>query len=123
MDAGTHAVNRGVETTNRAGEAVKRIIQMADQVESMIAQIAAASMQQAKVARQSSESVDAINQLGEESAASIPAANAIVESVEHGSKRLQEHIGKFRLEETHAAVRSSLSPLAFAPKPATTYGD
>jgi methyl-accepting chemotaxis protein len=96
---------------------------MADQVDSMIAQIAAASMQQAEAARQSSESVDAINQLGEDSAASIAATNAIVESVEHGSKRLQEHIGKFRLEETHAAVRSSLSPLAFARKPATTYGD
>ena len=89
----------------------------------MIAPIAAASMQQAEVARQSSESVDATHQLGEESAASVPAANAMVESVEHGPKRLQEHIGKIRLEETLAAVRSSLSSLAFARKPATTYGD
>jgi methyl-accepting chemotaxis protein len=96
---------------------------MADQVDSMIAPIAATSMQQAEVVRQTSESVDAINQLGEESAASISAANAMVESVEHGSQRLQEHIGKIRLEETLAAVRSSLSPLAFARKPATTYGD
>src|SRR5215469_15071020 len=70
MDAGTWTVNQGVETTNCAGEALKRIIQMADQVDSMIAQIAAA-MQQAAAARQSSESVDAINQLGEENAASI----------------------------------------------------
>jgi methyl-accepting chemotaxis protein len=46
MDAGTQTVSLGVETTNRAGEALKRIIQMADQVDSMIAQIAAASMQQ-----------------------------------------------------------------------------
>ncbi len=123
MDAGTQTVNLGVETTNRAGEALKRIIQMADQVDSMIAQIAAASMQQAAAARQSSESVDAINQLGEESAASIPATNSIVESVEHGSKRLQEHIGKFRLEETHAGRRSALLPPSFGGKAAAAYGD
>jgi methyl-accepting chemotaxis protein len=123
MEAGTHTVSQGVETTNRAGEALKRIIQMADQVDSMIAQIAAASMQQAEAARQSSESVDAINQLGEESAASIPATNAIVESVEHGSKRLQEHIGRFRLEEAHTAIRSSVSSPGFVRKTAAVYGD
>ncbi|MFY9936351.1 MAG: methyl-accepting chemotaxis protein [Silvibacterium sp.] len=122
MDAGTQTVNKGVETTNRAGEALKRIIEMADQVDSMIAQIAAASMQQAEAARQSSESVDAINQLGEESAASIPATNSIVESVEHGSKRLQEHIGKFRLEETGSVILSPVSSPGFR-KAATAYGD
>ena len=123
MDAGTQTVNQGVETTNRAGEALKRIIQMADQVDSMIAQIAAASMQQAAAARQSSESVDAINQLGEESAASIPATNSIVESVEHGSKRLQEHIGRFRLEESLAARQSALLPPSFGGRSAAAYGD
>src|SRR5271165_5347528 len=114
MEAGTLTVNMGVETTNRAGAALKRIIEMADQVDSMIAQIAAASMQQAEAARQSSESVDAINQLGEESAASIPATNSVVESVEHGSKRLQEHIGKFRLEETSSAMPATSVQPSFA---------
>jgi methyl-accepting chemotaxis protein len=123
MEAGTHTVSQGVETTNRAGEALKRIIQMADQVDSMIAQIAAAATQQAEAARQSSESVDAINQLGEESAASIPATNSIVESVEHGSRRLQEHIGRFRLEEMQVAQRLSHPSPDFGCKPAAVYGD
>ncbi|MBV8675133.1 MAG: methyl-accepting chemotaxis protein [Acidobacteriaceae bacterium] len=122
MHAGTQTVNQGVETTNRAGEALKRIIQMADQVDSMIAQIAAASMQQASAAQQSSESVDAINQLGEESAASIPATNSIVESVEHGSRRLQEHIGRFRLEETHTPPHQAFRS-RFGVKPAAAYGN
>ncbi|MBV8629625.1 MAG: HAMP domain-containing protein [Silvibacterium sp.] len=121
MNAGTQTVHQGVETTNRAGEALRRIIQMADQVDSMIAQIAAASMQQAAAAQQSSESVDAINQLGEESAASIPATNSIVESVEQGSRRLQEHIGKFRLEEN--APTTHRVPPSFGAKPAPAYGD
>ncbi|HTY82586.1 MAG TPA: methyl-accepting chemotaxis protein [Silvibacterium sp.] len=122
MNAGTQTVGQGVETTSRAGAALDRIIQMADQVDSMIAQIAAASMQQAAAAQQSSESVDAINQLGEESAASIPATNGIVESVEHGSKRLQEHIGKFRLEETQTAAQWTPAS-GLAVKTAAAYGD
>ncbi len=122
MNAGTQTVGQGVETTSRAGAALDRIIQMADQVDSMIAQIAAASMQQAAAAQQSSESVDAINQLGEESAASIPATNGIVESVEHGSKRLQEHIGKFRHEETQTAAQWTPAS-GRAVKPAAAYGD
>jgi methyl-accepting chemotaxis protein len=77
MNAGTATVNKGVEINHRAGEALNSIIQMSEQVDSMIAQIATAAMHQAEAARQSSESVDTINQLGEESAASIPATNAM----------------------------------------------
>ncbi|WP_446743466.1 methyl-accepting chemotaxis protein [Silvibacterium acidisoli] len=123
MEAGTHTVTEGVETTNRAGEALNRIIQMADQVDAMIAQIATASMQQAEAARQSSESVDTINQLGEESAASIPATNNIVESVEQGSKRLEDHIRKFRLEDRQPVPRTAIVPSGFGRNHATAYGD
>ncbi len=123
MDAGTVTVNEGVEINHRAGEALGRIIQMSEQVDSMIAQIATASMQQAEAARQSSESVDAINQLGEESAASIPATNAIVESVGQGAKRLEEHIGKFRLEDTAGRYIANPAGKSFTPSPAAAFGD
>ncbi len=123
MDLGTTTVNEGVEINHRAGEALSRIIQMADQVDSMIAQIATASMQQAEAARQSSESVDTINQLGEESAASIPATNAIVESVGHGARRLEEHIGKFRLEDAGAKYLPLHPAKNFDRSTAAAYGD
>jgi len=123
MEAGTETVNEGVEINRRAGDALSRIIQMAEQVDSMIAQIATASMQQAEAARQSSESVDTINQLGEESAASIPATNAIVESVGQGAKRLEEHIGKFRLEDAGGAYRSVRPAKKLAPATAVAFGD
>jgi methyl-accepting chemotaxis protein len=123
MEAGTATVSEGVEINHRAGEALNRIIQMADQVDSMIAQIATASMQQAEAARQSSESVDTINQLGEESAASIPATNAIVESVAHGARRLEEHIGKFRLEDGGATYLPLRSAKALNPAHAAAFGD
>ncbi|HUY81168.1 MAG TPA: methyl-accepting chemotaxis protein [Acidobacteriaceae bacterium] len=123
MDAGTETVNEGVKINHRTGEALSQIIQMAEQVDSMIAQIATASMQQAATARQSSESVDAINHLGEEAASAIPATNAIVESVGHGARRLEEHIGKFRLNEPSAQHASAPIDKRFNPAPAGAFGD
>lgn len=123
MEAGTATVTEGVETNHRASEALGRIIQMVEQVDSMIAQIATASMQQAEAARQSSESVDAINQLGEEVASSIPATNAIVESVGHGARRLEEHINKFRLEDSGATYLPIRPAKKLSSSAAAAFGD
>ena len=123
METGTATVNEGVETTTRAGEALQRIIHMADQVDNMIAQIAAASMQQSEAARQSSANVDIINRLGEENAASIPESNAIVNSVQTGAKRLQEHIANFKLEEGQVATRKNYATHGLSIHHAPAYGD
>lgn len=123
MENGTATVNEGVETTTRAGEALQRIIHMADQVDGMIAQIAAAAMQQSEAARQSSANVDIINRLGEENAAAIPESNAIVNSVQTGARRLQEHIANFRLEQTRAPSRKSYATSGVSVQPAHAYGD
>lgn len=123
MDAGTARVNEGMEINHRAGDALSGIIKMAEQVDSMIAQIATASVQQAEAARQSSESVDTINQLGEESAASIPATNAIVESVSQGAKRLEDHIGKFRLEDSGTSYLPLRASKSLTPRAAAAFGD
>ncbi len=123
METGTATVNEGVETTTRAGEALQRIIHMADQVDGMIAQIAAAAMQQSEAARQSSANVDIINRLGEENAAAIPESNAIVNSVQTGARRLQEHIANFRLEESRTASRKNYAAQGLSIHPAPAYGD
>jgi methyl-accepting chemotaxis protein len=123
MESGTATVNEGVETTTRAGEALQRIIHMADQVDGMIAQIAAASVQQSEAARQSSANVDIINRLGEENAASIPESNTIVNSVQSGAKRLQEHITRFRLEEGRSGSRKTYPQQGLSIQPAAAFGD
>jgi methyl-accepting chemotaxis protein len=123
MVSGTSTVNEGVETTTRAGEALQRIIHMADQVDGMIAQIATAAMQQSEAARQSSANVDIINRLGEENAASIPESNAIVNSVQTGARRLQEHIANFKLEEGRAAIRRGAPASGLSIQPSPVYGD
>ncbi len=58
MVDGTETVELGMATTNRAGEALERIIGMAERVDRMIAQIAVAASQQAAAADQSSSSLD-----------------------------------------------------------------
>lgn len=123
MESGTETVSEGVETTTRAGEALQRIIHMADQVDGMIAQIAAAAMQQSEAARQSSANVDIINRLGEENAASIPESNAIVNSVQAGAQRLQEHIANFRLEQSRTGSRKNYATQGLSIHPAPAYGD
>lgn len=110
MEQGTELVTQGVETTHQAGDSLKQIIQAAEQVDSMIAQIAVAASQQAEAAKRSSENVEVINRLGEEAASAIPETNSIVQSVETGAKRLQEHIAHFRIEEKRQAVHISQPP-------------
>jgi len=123
MESGTVIVNEGVENTTRAGEALQRIIHMADQVDSMIAQIAAAAMQQSEAARQSSANVDIINRIGEENAAAIPESKAIVNSVQTGARRLQEHIANFRFEEGRTAARKNFATQDYSVQPVPVYGD
>lgn len=99
MSSGTERVARGMEITSRAGESLKRIIAAADQVDTMIAQIATASTEQSVAAQQSSQNLEVINRLGEEQEASTPVTRGYIDSVESGARRLQEHIAQFRIEE------------------------
>ncbi len=124
MDSGTAKVAEGMKTTTRAGAALKRIVEMADQVDAMIAQIATASAQQASAAQQSSENLNIISRLSEESAAAVPGTNAIVSSVEDGARQLQEHIAYFRLEETSISTTSPPTPpSSLVHQHAGAYGD
>jgi methyl-accepting chemotaxis protein len=100
MESGTKTVEEGMATTNRAGESLHRIIGMADQVDQMIAQIATASSQQTATAQQSSENLDVISKLGSDGAATIPATQRMIESVETGARRLREYISKFRVDDS-----------------------
>lgn len=128
MEAGTATVETGVQTTTQAGVALRRIIEMADQVDGMIAQIAIAASQQSCAAEQSSANLDVINKLSVESAASIPTTNKMVTSVESGAQRLREHIGHFQLEDTQRqnssrAPRGRVDQRGLARHPVPGFGD
>jgi methyl-accepting chemotaxis protein len=97
MASGTETVEQGVATTNRAGQALERIIGMAERVDRMTAQIAIAASQQAAAADQSSSSLDSIHTLSHENLSEIAIATAGIEGLRATAVTLERQVESFRL--------------------------
>jgi methyl-accepting chemotaxis protein len=98
MQSGTGTVEQGVVTTNQAGEALERIIGMAERVDRMIAQIAIAASQQTAAADQSSASLDAIHSLSHENLTEMATTAAGIESLRTTAVRLEQQVDRFSLK-------------------------
>ena len=98
MSAGTLTVERGVVTTNQAGEALERVIGMAERVERMITQIAIAASQQAAAADQSSSSLDSIHSLSHENLTEMAATTVGIDALRLAATTLERHVERFHLE-------------------------
>ena len=98
MASGTVIVQQGVVTTNQAGEALERIIGMAERVDRMIAQIAIAASQQAHSADESTYSLDAIHSLSSENLAEMVTTASGIESLRATVAALESQLDKFRLD-------------------------
>lgn len=123
MGSGTEHVSRGTEITARAGDALRRILSAADQVDAMIAQIATAATEQSVATQQFSQNLEVINRLGEEHSAAIPVTKGLLESVESGANHLNEYISRFRLVELDADRQAIQQRPALATRPTHAYGD
>ena len=97
MASGTGTVQKGVETTNQAGEALERIIGMAERVDRMITQIAIAASQQATAADQSSASLDSIHSLANENLIEMSTTKAGIESLRGTVVRLEKQVDRFQV--------------------------
>lgn len=104
MESGTGTVQQGVLTTNQAGEALERIIGMAERVDKMITQIAIAASQQAAAADQSSASLDSIHSLSNENLAGMATTASGIESLRTTAVMLEEQVDRFRLESNTMKV-------------------
>jgi methyl-accepting chemotaxis protein len=98
MESGTGTVQQGVITTNQAGEALERIIGMAERVDRMIAQIAIAASQQAAAADQSSASLDAIHSLSHDNLTEMATTTAGIESLRTTAVTLEQQVDRFSLK-------------------------
>jgi methyl-accepting chemotaxis protein len=98
MQSGTGTVEQGVGTTIQAGEALQRIIGMAEQVDRMITQIAIAASQQAAAATQSSASLDAIHSLSHDNLTEIAITAAGIENLRTTAVALENQVDSFRLQ-------------------------
>jgi methyl-accepting chemotaxis protein len=97
MASGTATVEQGVVTTNQAGEALERIIGLAERVDRMIAQIAIAASQQAAAADQSSSSLDSIHTLSHGNLAEMSTTTAGIEGLRATAATLESQVDLFRL--------------------------
>jgi methyl-accepting chemotaxis protein len=98
MESGTGTVQQGVITTTQAGEALERIIGMAERVDRMIAQIAIAASQQTAAADQSSASLDAIHSLSHDNLSEMATTAAGIESLRTTAVTLEHQVDRFSLK-------------------------
>jgi methyl-accepting chemotaxis protein len=113
MESGTGTVQQGVVTTTQAGEALERIIGMAERVDKMITQIAIAASQQAVAADQSSASLDSIHSLSHDNLTEMATTAAGVESLRATAVALEQQVDRFNLQSTmHSVNKRSITPPA-----------
>jgi methyl-accepting chemotaxis protein len=114
MESGTGTVQQGVITTNQAGEALERIIGMAERVDRMITQIAIAASQQAIAADQSSASLDSIHSLSHENLTEMATTAAGIESLRTTAVTLEQQVDRFSLQPT--ATPNPTRPISAEPR-------
>jgi len=110
MAEGTLKVEAGMTTTSRAGDALEKIIGMAEQVDKMIAQIAVSSQQQTSTASHSSSSLHSIYQLGSENLTAMSNSVTSAELLSNSAQDLKKQIEKFRLDATDRNFSSYMPP-------------
>jgi methyl-accepting chemotaxis protein len=97
IESGSQRVSRGVELSNTAGDALKRIVASSQSLTGMVQSIAAASEEQSSASEQISRSVQQISAVTRESAqGAAQAANAAGE-LSRQAERLQQLVGRFKV--------------------------
>ena len=99
MESGTKQVEEGVTSTAQAGDSLKEIIQMAEQVGEMITHIATAAIEQSSASEQVNQSMDQIARLVAESADGAQQSAKACQDLSGLALELQKMVGNFQLEE------------------------
>jgi methyl-accepting chemotaxis protein len=97
MHAGTKEVETGVESTSHAGQSLREIIQMSEQVGDMIAHIATAATQQSAATEQINGSIEQIARITASTATAAQQTTGAFEDLSGLARDLQQLVGQFRL--------------------------
>lgn len=117
MEAGRNQVVEGVTFTAKAGDSLKTIIRMSDQVGEMITQIATAATEQSSTTENVNSNIDQITRLIKESAIGAQQSAQACQDLSGLALDLQTMVGKFRLGEQQEAGQGRGRPAS--PKPRT----
>jgi len=100
MEQGTKQVEEGVHTTSQAGDSLKGIIQMAEEVGEMITHIATAATEQSSASEQVNNNMEQIAKLVQESAVGAQQSAKACQDLSGLAFDLQKLVGTFRLENS-----------------------
>ena len=98
MESGTKQVEEGVSSTAKAGDSLRSIIQMSEQVGGMITEIATAATQQSSTTEQVNMNIEQIAKLVKESAIGAQQSATACQDLSSLALDLQSMVGKFKLE-------------------------
>ena len=102
MEAGTSAVERGVESATKAGTSLQEIIRAAEQVDDMITHIATAATEQSSATQQVNANMEQIAKLVQESSMGAQQSAKACGDLSDLALDLQGLVGRFKLgEENH----------------------
>jgi methyl-accepting chemotaxis protein len=97
MEEGTKQVEDGVKTTGQAGDALKEIIHMSEQVGEMITHIATAATQQSSASEEVNNNMDQIAKLVKESADGAQQSAKACQDLSGLALDMQKMVSNFRL--------------------------
>ena len=104
MDQGTVEVESGIALADKAGVALRRIVETTREVTDVVSQIAAASEEQSATAEQISKNVEAINSVSQESANGTQQIARASDELRQLTEELQAVIGQFKLSDQGETV-------------------
>ncbi|MEQ8845044.1 MAG: methyl-accepting chemotaxis protein [Phycisphaerales bacterium] len=97
MEAGRADVERGVELSFQAGEALTRIVEASSKLGTMVDSIAGATEEQASTSRHISESAESIDAITQQSSSGASQASEAAAHLSDQAERLKELVGRFKL--------------------------
>jgi len=103
MESGTTQVEEGVSSTAKAGDSLRAIIKMSEEVGGMITEIATAATQQSSTTEQVNRNIEQIAKLVKESAIGAQQSATACQDLSSLALDLQTMVGKFKLEEAAPA--------------------
>jgi methyl-accepting chemotaxis protein len=109
MHEGTRQVQEGVQTTSRAGDALKQIIHTSEQVGEMVNHIATAAAEQSSATVQVNQNVDHIARLVSETAIGSQQSARACQDLSGLALDLQKMVSSFRLETIAGAAQKRAS--------------
>ena len=112
MEAGSKVVESGVESTRRAGDSLRGIIKMSEQVGDMVTQTATAATQQSATTEQINNNIEEIARIASSTESGVHQTANALRDLSELALNLRQLVVQFRLsdggEETNRSLRSQV---------------